>query len=182
MDGSTVQAKQTFQNRLTGFSKKSIHGSERSRPKTAYRPMTSKLPGRKRDASLCIGNKHIMETPYVNNLDNSKRHTVSQQRSRSKQKKILSVFGSQDFVLNDGILKTTKISRKNEAKVEYASDHSFNAMKELYNQYTTNKANSRISAYMGDSNSLKKSNQFGNSSHYSKTVQKKKLEMVSCLS
>lgn len=70
MDAQVSQGKQTFQRRLTGFSNRRFDSASKTRPKTAYRPMTGKIPSRRKDTILSDQSKHVQKSPYMNTITN----------------------------------------------------------------------------------------------------------------
>lgn len=59
----------TYQNRLTSITNKNTNQTRRARPKTAYRPMTGKLPGGRMKNLLESPKKSFISHPYQNNPD-----------------------------------------------------------------------------------------------------------------
>lgn len=76
MGADTSHGKKTFQKRCTGFSEKPMNSLVKTRPKTAYRPMTSKLPDRRHETVLSSQGMRLHASPYSDNAEDVAKSTV----------------------------------------------------------------------------------------------------------
>lgn len=80
-DENNFSKRLSYHSKHTGANKGSDFGS-RTRPKTAYRPMTSKFPNKMKDALIADKNIYKQPNPYVNTMQNGLGSKVINHRSR----------------------------------------------------------------------------------------------------
>lgn len=85
MAADASHGKKTFQKRCTGFSEKPTNSLVKTRPKTAYRPMTSKLPDKRNEMVLSSQAMRLHVSPYSDNAETAAKSSVfSRVHKRSK--------------------------------------------------------------------------------------------------
>lgn len=80
-DENNFSKRLSFNNKHTGVNNGHDFGNK-TRPKTAYRPMASKFPNKMRDALITDNNIYKQPNPYINTLQNDLGSKVINHRSR----------------------------------------------------------------------------------------------------
>lgn len=93
------QGKQTFQHRFTGFTNNRLTSAKKSRPQTAYRPMTQKLGKLKRDTLLKSPGKPLQtdNSGALKTLANEAVSVMHKRPAKDMRSTIKSVIDTNQF-------------------------------------------------------------------------------------